>query len=62
MMNMKRCIILIVIIIFTILLFFSCNTSEESYIFNDNEVTENNHCLVHLRKEVMYLGIYKLRV
>ena len=59
---MRRTIILVIIIISNILLFCSCDRSEESYIFNDNEVTENNYCLVDLRGEVMYPGIYKVEV
>ena len=59
---MKRSIIIIIIIIINILLFCSCDKSEVSYIFNDNEVTENNYCLVDLRGEVMYPGIYKVEV
>ena len=59
---MKRILFLTIIIIFNTLLFSSCDETEESYIFNDNDVIENNYCLVDLRGEVMYPGIYKVEV
>ena len=59
---MKKILFWIIIIIFNTLLFSSCDTSEESYIFSDNDVSENNYCLVDLRGEVMYPGIYKVEV
>lgn len=56
---MKR--LFIIILIYNILILCSCDTNKINYEFSDIEEEPIEYCLVDLRGEVIYPGIYKVK-
>ena len=51
-----------ILLLQNILVLCSCDNNEINYSFNENNIEINEYCLVDLRGEVRYPGIYKVKV
>ena len=55
-------IVILLLLLKNILLLCSCDNNEINFDFSDEDVENIEYCLIDLRGEVMYPGIYKVKV